>query len=84
MQTVGSAEDGKAVVDQMKTMDIDDALFGKVAIRADGRALHDMYLFQVKAPEDSTGEWDLYNQISSITGEEAFLPMLDECDFSKQ
>ena len=84
VQTVGSAEDGKAVVDQMKTMDIDDALFGKVAIRADGRALHDMYLFQVKAPEDSTGEWDLYNQISSITGEEAFLPMLDECDFSKQ
>lgn len=46
VQTVGSAEDGKAVVDQMKTMDIDDALFGKVAIRADGRALHDMYLFQ--------------------------------------
>ncbi|WP_299567581.1 ABC transporter substrate-binding protein [uncultured Sulfitobacter sp.] len=84
VQTVGSAEDGKAVVDQIKTMDIDDALFGKVTIRADGRALHDMYLFQVKAPEDSTGEWDLYNQISSITGEEAFLPMLDECDFSKQ
>lgn len=84
VQTVGSAEDGKAVVDQMKTMDIDDALFGKVVIRADGRALHDMYLFQVKTPDESTGEWDLYNQISSITGEDAFLPMLEECDFSKQ
>lgn len=84
VQAVGSAEDGKAVVDQMKSMDIDDALFGKVTIRADGRALHDMYLFEVKTAEESTGEWDLYNQISSITGEEAFLPMLDECDFSKQ
>ncbi len=84
VQTVGSAEDGKAVVDQMKAMDIDDALFGKVTIRADGRALHDMYLFEVKTAEESTGEWDLYNQISSVTGEEAFLPMLDECDFSKQ
>jgi branched-chain amino acid transport system substrate-binding protein len=84
VQTVGSADDGKAVVDQMKTMEIDDALFGKTTIRADGRALHDMYLFQVKTPDESTGEWDLYNQISSITGEDAFLPMLEECDFSKQ
>ena len=84
VETLGSAEDGKAVVDQMKTMDIDDPLFGKVNIRADGRAIHDMYLFEVKTPEESTGEWDLYNQISSISGEEAFLPMLDECDFSKQ
>jgi branched-chain amino acid transport system substrate-binding protein len=83
VEALGSAEDGKAVAAQMKSMDIDDPLFGKVTVRGDGRAIHDMYLFEVKTPEESTGEWDLYNQISQISGEEAFLPMLDECDFTK-
>jgi branched-chain amino acid transport system substrate-binding protein len=83
VEALGSAEDGKAVAAKMKEMDIDDPLFGKVKIRGDGRAIHDMYLFEVKTPEESTGEWDLYNQISQISGEEAFLPMLDECDFTK-
>jgi len=84
VKELGSAEDGKAVVAKMKEMDITDPLFGKVKIRGDGRALHNMYLFEVKSADESTGEWDLYNQISSITGEEAFLPMLDECDFTKK
>ena len=83
VEAVGSADDGKAVVAQMKQMDFADPLFGDVKVRADGRAIHDMYLFEVKSPAESTGEWDLYNQISSISGDDAFLPMLDECDFSK-
>ncbi len=84
VEALGSADDGAAIVAQMKQAEIDDPLFGKVTIRGDGRAIHDMYLFEVKTPEQSQDEWDLYNQISSITGEEAFLPMLDECDFTKQ
>lgn len=84
VEALGSAEDGKAVAAKMKEMDIDDPLFGKVKIRGDGRAVHDMYLFEVKTPDESTGEWDLYNQVSTISGEDAFLPMLDECDFTKK
>lgn len=84
VEAVGSADDGKAVVAKMKEMDIDDPLFGKVKVRGDGRAIHAMYLFEVKSPDESEGEWDLYNQISSISGEDAFLPMLDECDFTKK
>lgn len=84
VEAVGSAEDGAAVVAKMRELEIDDSLFGKVEIRGDGRAVHDMYLFEVKSPDESEGEWDLYNQISTISGEDAFLPMLDECDFSKQ
>ncbi len=83
VEAVGSADDGAAVVAMMKTMEFDDPLFGTVTVRGDGRAIHDMYLFEVKSPEQSEGEWDLYNQISSISGEDAFLPMLDECDFTK-
>ncbi|MFV0492036.1 MAG: ABC transporter substrate-binding protein [Pseudorhodobacter sp.] len=84
VEAVGSAEDGKAVAAKMKEMEIDDPLFGKTKVRGDGRVLHDMHLFEVKTPEESTGEWDLYNHIATISGEEAFLPMLEECDFTKQ
>mgnify|MGYP003635941394 FL=1 len=78
VEALGDASDGKAVAAKMKEMEFDDPLFGKVRVRGDGRAIHDMYLFEVKSPDQSTGEWDLYNQISSISGEEAFLPMLEE------
>lgn len=84
VEALGSAGDGKAVVAKMKETETEDPLFGTVTVRGDGRAIHDMYLFEVKSPDQSEGEWDLYNEISSISGEEAFLPMLDECDFTKQ
>ena len=84
VESVGSAKDGAAVVAKMKETDIEDPLFGTVKVRGDGRATHDMYLFQVKTPEESTGEWDLYKQIATISGEDAFLPMLEECDFTKK
>ena len=83
VEAVGST-DGKAVAAKMKEMEFDDPLFGKGYVRGDGRAIHDMYLFEVKSPDESTGEWDLYKQVATIGGEEAFLPMLEECDFTKQ
>ena len=48
-----SAADGKVVVAKMKEMPIDDPLFGKGTIRADGRNIHPAYLFEVKKPEES-------------------------------
>ncbi len=84
VKAVGSAKDGKAVALKMKETPIDDPLFGQLTVRGDGRVVHDMYLFQVKTPEESKGEWDLYNQIATIKGDDAFLPMLDECDFTKK
>ena len=61
----------------MKEMETDDALFGKGYIRKDGRVIHDMYLMEVKTPDESTGEWDLLKQVATIAGEDAFLPMED-------
>ena len=48
-----NSTDAAAVMAKMKEMPTDDPLFGKGSIRADGRKLHDMYLFQVKTPEES-------------------------------
>ena len=71
------AKDGVTAVNKMKELPTDDPLFGKGTIRADGRKIHDAYLFEVKKPEESKGEWDMYKLISKIPGDQAFRP-LDE------
>jgi branched-chain amino acid transport system substrate-binding protein len=70
-----SDADGKAVVAKMKSMPTDDKLFGKGTIRADGRKIHPMYLFEVKKPEESKGPWDLYKLRATIPADEAFRPI---------
>jgi len=61
----------------LKENSIDDDLFGPVVVRPDGRAIHNMYIFKVKAPAASKGKWDLLEQVGLLTGPEAFRP-LDE------
>jgi branched-chain amino acid transport system substrate-binding protein len=73
-----SAEDGKAVVDQMKKMPTDDPLFGKGTVRADGRKIHPAYLFQVKSPAESKYPGDDYILKATIPADEAFRPMKDD------
>jgi branched-chain amino acid transport system substrate-binding protein len=72
---VGGAGDGKAVVAKMKDMPTDDALFGKGSIRPDGRKIHDMYLFEVKRPDESKHAWDYYKLRATIPAAEAFRPL---------
>jgi branched-chain amino acid transport system substrate-binding protein len=67
--------DGKAVVAKMKELPTDDPLFGKGTIRADGRKIHPMYLFEVKTPDQSKGAWDFYKLVSTIPATEAFRPI---------
>ena len=74
---VGGATDGKAVVAAMKAMPTDDPLFGQGVIRPDGRKIHPMYLFQVKAPAESKGPWDYYKLLATIPAEQAFRPLKD-------
>jgi branched-chain amino acid transport system substrate-binding protein len=68
-------KDPAAVMAKMKEMPTDDPLFGKGQIRQDGRHIHDMYLFRVKTPDKSTGEWDLYEKVSTIPADKAFRPL---------
>ena len=66
--------DGAAAVRRMKETPADDDAFGPVTIRADGRALCPAYLFRVKRPEESRGEWDVYELVSTTSGEDAAVP----------
>ncbi len=76
VEAVGSA-DSDAVMAMMKEMETDDPLFGQGVIRADGRKVHDMYLFRVKSPDESTGRWDYYELLNTIPAEVAFRPIED-------
>jgi branched-chain amino acid transport system substrate-binding protein len=73
----GGANDGRAVVTAMKAMPTYDPLFGQGSIRRDGRKLHPMFVFQVKAPSESKDGWDIYKLVSTIPAEHTFRP-LDE------
>ena len=68
---------GRTVVARMGAAPIDDPLFGPTTIRPDGRAVHAMYLFQVKAPSQSKGPYDLYATVATIPAAEAFRPLDD-------
>jgi branched-chain amino acid transport system substrate-binding protein len=67
--------DAQAVIAKMKQAPIDDELFGPVVVRADGRAIHNMYILKVKAPKASKSKWDLLEQVGVLTGPEAFRPL---------
>ncbi|HLG84619.1 MAG TPA: ABC transporter substrate-binding protein [Bradyrhizobium sp.] len=67
--------DGQAVIRKMKEQPIDDALFGPVVVRADGRAIHNMYILKVKGPKASKGKWDLLENVGVLSGPEAFRPI---------
>ena len=70
-------KDSTAVIASMKQTPTADPLFGAGEVRADGRVIHDMYLFKVKAPADSKGAWDYYEKLATIPAAEAFRPLAD-------
>ncbi|MBV8916221.1 MAG: ABC transporter substrate-binding protein, partial [Acetobacteraceae bacterium] len=63
---------GAALVAAMKRMPAQDELFGVSTIRANGAVAHPMHLFQVKAPAQSAGAWDVYRLLRTTPAEAAY------------
>jgi branched-chain amino acid transport system substrate-binding protein len=83
VQTAGSTDADK-VMSTLKGMKIDD-FYNKGQIRADGRMIHDMYLYQVKSPKDSNTPWDYYTMIAKVPGDQAFTtPAESKCALLKK
>ena len=59
----------------MRKAPIRDTLSGTVTIRRDGRAVHDMYTFKVKAPAESKSPRTPNKVPARIPGNEAFRPL---------
>jgi branched-chain amino acid transport system substrate-binding protein len=66
------SDDGVTVVKKMKETPVNDFMTKNGKIHEDGRLIRDMYLFEVKTPEESKGAWDYYKPVGTIPGEEAF------------
>jgi len=72
--------DGPTVVKYLQSKPIDDFMIRNGHLQADGSLVHDMYLYEVKAPAESKGPWDLYKHIATIPGAEAYKrPHGNEC-----
>jgi branched-chain amino acid transport system substrate-binding protein len=76
VQAAGT-DDADAVMKKLKEMKLNDVFVKDGVIRADGRMVHDYYLFQVKSPAESKYPWDFYKLISTIPGNQAFQPLSD-------
>lgn len=77
LKAVASAKsDGAgAVIAAMRELPINDDVVRNATLRRDGRMVHDFYVFQVKTPAQSKGEWDVYNMLATIPGDQAFRPL---------
>jgi branched-chain amino acid transport system substrate-binding protein len=73
VKTAGTDE-ADAVMAQLKKQKINDMFAKNGYVRADGRMVHDMYLQQVKTPEESKEPWDYFKTVQTIPGDEAFKP----------
>ena len=83
VEKVGST-DGEKVMAELKTMKYDD-FYSKGSVRADGRMIHDMYLFQVKSLKESTTPWDYYKLIAKVPGDQAFTTVAEsKCSLLKK
>jgi branched-chain amino acid transport system substrate-binding protein len=60
------------VAKKIHELPVDDFFARNGKVLANGRMIHDMYLFQVKAPEESKAPWDYYKHLSTIKGDQAF------------
>ncbi|ACA16276.1 Leu/Ile/Val-binding protein family [Methylobacterium sp. 4-46] len=70
-------DETEAVARKMRELPVDD-FFGRGGkVQANGRMVHDMYLFQVKTPAESKAPWDYYKLLATIPGEKAFLSPKD-------
>ncbi|GAB2825410.1 ABC transporter substrate-binding protein [Comamonas piscis] len=70
VQAAGTTDADK-VMETWRGMKMDD-FFASGTLRADGSYIHDMYLVQVKTPQESKGTWDYYKIVKKLPGDEVF------------
>jgi branched-chain amino acid transport system substrate-binding protein len=83
VQAAGTTDADK-VMTTMKSTKVND-FYSKGQIRADGRMIHDMYLYQVKGNKESTTPWDYYKLVTKVPGDQAFTTLAEsKCTLIKK
>jgi branched-chain amino acid transport system substrate-binding protein len=78
VKAAGSTDADKLMA-ELKKSKINDMFAKGGYIRADGVMIHDMYVMQVKSPQESKYPWDYYKVVRVMKGEEAFGPITGLC-----
>ena len=80
-----NGKDSLTVIKRMKETPVNDFFAKGGQVREDGRMVHDMYLAQVKTPDESKYPWDYLKILKVIPAKEAFLPLSEsECPAIKK
>lgn len=73
------------VAKAMHEMPVDDVFARNAKVGANGRLISDVYLMEVKKPEESKREWDYYKVLATVPGNEAYIdPAESGCDLVGQ
>ena len=73
-------DDGVRVAAEIRAHPVTDFFANGGRVREDGRLVHDMYLVEVKNPDEVKYPWDYYRVLRTIPGEEAVRPLAEsEC-----
>ena len=74
----------KPVAQVMHEMPVDDFFARGAKVGANGRLISDVYLMEVKTPEESKEPWDYYKVLATVPGAEAYIdPAQSGCDLAK-
>lgn len=77
--------DGKVVAEKMREMPVNDFFTQNGKVRVDGRMEHEMYLVQVKTPQESKGPWDYYKVLRTLPSELVTVPLSEsKCPLVKK
>jgi branched-chain amino acid transport system substrate-binding protein len=83
VEAAGTTE-GRAVAQKMQEFPVENVFTHQGRVRADGQMVHDLFFAQVKQPEESRGEWDLFKILYTIPTSTAFRPLEEsECPLVK-
>ena len=83
IKSTGS-DDALKVTAKMREAPIEDFFARHGRLREDGLMVHDLYLVQVKKPQESKAPWDYYTILATIPGDKAFPPPDPACPLVKK
>ncbi|MTE01528.1 ABC transporter substrate-binding protein [Paracoccus sp. YIM 132242] len=66
-------DETEAVAAKLHELPVNDVFAQGGKVGPNGRLIKDVYLMEVKAPADITEDWDYYNVLATIPGDQAFL-----------
>ncbi|MDK1493459.1 ABC transporter substrate-binding protein [Sinorhizobium sp. 7-81] len=77
-------DEAEAVSKELHALPVNDVFAKNGTVAPNGRMIHDMYLLEVKKPEESKEAWDYFKVLATIPGKDAFIdPAESGCDLVK-